>query len=195
MRINTLNELDPILSRCRATKIGEPTDGQGFYKVMRQEFLYPDGKVQAREYLDKKPASVVVPVTADDHLVFVIQPIGLAEEGSLLELPAGYWNFNEDGETAAKREMAEETGYMGDTIICTGTHYQDPGSIRQKVTTYLALDVQPTGKQKLDQGEFIKYVEISVNLIPELLTYGYISDANTFIALIRAARVMNWRIM
>lgn len=187
MRITGLSEVEVILAQCRAVAIGEPTKGGNFYRIMQQEFCYPDGTTQTREYLDKKRASVVVPVTQDRCVVFVIQPIGLAEEGSLLECPAGYWDFGEGGEEAARREMAEETGFISNMIVCTGSHYQDPGSIRQKVDTYVALNCIHASEQKLDRGEYIRYVEIPIELIPTLMSYNYIKDANTFIALTRAA--------
>lgn len=183
MKIQTIKEITDILARCRAVAVGDPGEGGGFYKIKQQVFRYPDGKIQAREYIDKAPASVVVPVTDDGYIVFVIQPVGLADEGSLLECPAGYWNFNESGQDAALREMAEETGYTSDSICQTGTHYQDPGSIRQKVATYVAKHAVRTQEQKLDRGEFVVYAEVPISLVPELINRGLIQDGNTLIAL------------
>lgn len=192
MRIKTVNDLKSILSRCRAVAIGVPSDGGKFYHLMKQEFRYPDGSMQPREYLDKKHASVVVPVTDDGYVVFVIQPIGLAKEGSLVECPAGYWDFGEDGKEAAERELTEETGYTAEKVVYTGMHYQDPGSIRQSVDTYIAFGATRIGEQKLDRGEYIEYVEVPVECVPCMLANGLIKDANTFIALVRAAQILEW---
>lgn len=186
MRIQSIQEITNILARCRAIAVGDPSEGEGFYRVKKQIFRYPDGKLQAREYIDKAPASVVVPITEDGCVVFIIQPVGLAEEGALLECPAGYWNFDENGQEAALREMAEETGYTSEDIRQTGSHYQDPGSIRQKVATYVANRAVCTRKQKLDRGEFVVYIEVPIDLLPELINHGLIQDANTLIALFLA---------
>lgn len=110
MKIETREELDNLLKYCKVIPYSLPQDGGKFYKIKNQSFIYPDGKIQTREYIDKKRASVVVPITEEGRFVFVVQPIGLAEEGSLIEFPAGYFEFDENGMQAGIRELAEETG-------------------------------------------------------------------------------------
>ena len=97
MKIDTKEEINILLNYCKAIPCSLPKEGGNFYKIKNQSFIYPDGKVQTREYIDKKRASVIVPITDDGRVVFVIQPIGLSEEGSLVEFPAGYFEFGEDG--------------------------------------------------------------------------------------------------
>lgn len=190
MKIDSKEELDALLNYCKAVPYSEVHEGGNFYKVKSQSFLFPDGKVQTREYLDKRKASVVVPITQEGNIVFVIQPIALSEEGSLVEFPAGYWELNEDGMQAGNRELSEETGYVPERIIYLGGHYQDPGSIRQKVEIYLALGCRKLDEQHLDKGEFIKYVEMPYELALELLEEGYLKDANTYIALSKSERFL-----
>lgn len=193
MKINSKEELDMLLDFCKAIPYSNIKEGGNFYKVKSQSFVFPDGSVQTREYLDKKKASVIVPVTDDGNVVFVIQPIALSEEGALIEFPAGYWELNENGLEAGKRELAEETGYSPEELIYLGSHYQDPGSIRQKVEIYLALGCKKTSTQHLDKGEYIKYVEIPYETAIELLEEGYLKDANTYIALSKSDRVLQKR--
>lgn len=190
MKINTREELDMLLNYCKAVPYSDVKDGGNFYKVKSQSFSFPDGSIQTREYLDKRKASVVVPITEDGNVVFVVQPIALSEEGSLIEFPAGYFEFNEDGMQAGIRELSEETGYVPEEIIYLGSHYQDPGSIRQKVEIYLALGCKRLNEQHLDKGEFIKFVEIPYDMALELLEEGYLKDANSYIALSKSDRIM-----
>lgn len=186
------NELDVInlLDYCKAYPVSSVHDGQGFYKVKRQEFSFPDGTIQAREYIDKKRASIVVPITKEGNVVMVVQPIALSEEGSLLEFPSGYWELGESGKEAAIRELGEETGYMPRHITYLGSHYQDPGCIRQKVDIYLATYCEKVMNQKLDKGEFIKYIEVPYNYALYLMDNDYLKDANTYIALCKADRAL-----
>ena len=190
MKIDTKEEIDILLNYCKAIPCSLPKEGGNFYKIKNQSFIYPDGKVQTREYIDKKRASVIVPITDDGRVVFVIQPIGLSEEGSLVEFSAGYFGFGEDGKKAGIRELAEETGYMADEIIYLGNHYQDPGSIKAKVDVYLALNCKKVSEQQLDKGEFIKYIEVPYDLALDLLDNNLLMDSNSYIALSKTDRYL-----
>ncbi len=193
MKINTKEEIDALLDYCKAVPYSQISAGGNFYKIKAQSFLYPNGTVQTREYIDKRKASVVVPITEDGNVVFVIQPVALSEEGALIEFPSGYWEWKENGLQAGKRELSEETGYVPDEIVYLGSHYQDPGSIRQKVEIYLALNCKRLHEQHLDKGEFIKFVEIPFDFAFELMDEGYLGDANTYIALIKSTRALQKR--
>ncbi len=182
MKINSKDELNKILDMCKAKPYSDIKEGGNFYKIKSQDFVFPDGSIQTREYIDKRKSSVVVPVTTQGNILFIIQPIALSNEGVLLEFPAGYYEFNENGIEAGIRELAEETGYVAANIIPLGSHYQDPGSIRQSVESYLALNCIKLKEQKLDKGEYIKYIEVPYQFAKELFNDGYIMDSNSFIA-------------
>lgn len=190
MFIQTFEELDALLKKCKAIPASEVMDGGKFYKLKSQLFTFPDGKIQGREYLDKRRASVVVPVTNEGNVVLIVQPIALSEEGSLVEFPAGYFEFNETGSEAGIRELGEETGYVPESIVYLGSHYQDPGSIRQKVDTFLALGCKKLTDQHLDKGEFIKYIEVPYEFVSDLMDNGYLLDANSFISFNKASRYL-----
>jgi ADP-ribose pyrophosphatase len=175
-----------ILKKNKVIPYSEVMDGGKFYKIKSQSFIFPDGSIQSREFIDKKRASVVVPITEDGNVLVIVQPIALAEEGSLIEFPAGYWEFNEDGKEAGIRELAEETGYVPENIVYLGSHYQDPGSIRTKVDTFLATGCKKVKNQNLDEGEFVKYIEIPYELAIELMNEGLFMDGNSYIAFSKA---------
>ncbi len=183
--------IDKLINYCKATPASPIEDGKGFYKVKSQDFYFPDGTIQAREYIDKEKTSVVVPITEEGNIVLVAQPIALSDEGALLEFPAGYWELGENGQDAGIRELGEETGYVPQKITYLGSHYQDPGSIRQKVEIYLATGCRKVKSQKLDKGEFVKYIEVPYNYALYLLDNGYLKDANTYIALSKVDRLLS----
>ena len=185
---NIINEL---LTQCKAVSFSEPTAGGHFYQVMSQQFKLPSGEVITREFLKKKPAAVVVPITSDGNIVCVIQPIALSAEGSLIEVPAGYAEDNENSAQTAMRELVEETGYVPVEIKYLGKHYQDPGSIKEPVNVFAALNCERKQEQTLDRDEFITTLEIPKDEINRLMDEGEIKDANTFIALAKA-RLANY---
>ena len=191
MKNETINELKQMLEICKATKKADPIDGGRFYKIKSQSFTLPSGEEIVREFIDKKQSTIVLPITKDGKILFIIQPIALSKEGSLIELPAGYVEANESSLDAGVRELIEETGYVGNEVISLGEHYQDPGSIKETVQIFAITNCEKKEQQKLDKDEYIKYVEISYNEAMELLDLGYIKDANTFIALSKYDRYIN----
>lgn len=178
--------IEEMLTKCKVVPFSEPTEGGLFYKVMTQKFKLPSGEVITREFLKKKSAAVVVPITTNGNIVCVIQPISLSAEGSLIEVPAGYAENNENSAQTAMRELVEETGYIPKEIRYLGKHYQDPGSIKEPVNVFLALECVRKHEQKLDKDEFILTVEIPKDEIKKLMDDNEIKDANTFIALAKA---------
>ncbi|MCI9177000.1 MAG: NUDIX hydrolase [Clostridia bacterium] len=184
--------INNLLAQCKAVPFSTPVfyekpfEEKAFYKVMHQQFKLPSGEIITREFLKKKPAAVVIPVTVDGNVVCVIQPISLSAEGSLIEVPAGYAEDNENSAQAAMRELVEETGYVSTQIHYLGKHYQDPGSIKEPVNVFIALNCKKKHVQKLDKDEFIITLEIPKDELKQLMDEGEIKDANTFIALAKA---------
>jgi ADP-ribose pyrophosphatase len=105
--------------------------------------------------------------------------------GICVELPAGLIDASETPETAAIRELREETGYEGKVVEMSPTIVSDPGMTTanmQLATMEVELkegDVEP--EQQLDEGEFIERVIVPVReLYGRLLKYseeGKIVDA------------------
>ncbi|XP_051651172.1 ADP-sugar pyrophosphatase [Manacus candei] len=88
--------------------------------------------------------------------------------GYCLEFPAGLIEENESAESAALRELEEETGYKGEVIECTPALYLDPGMSNS--TTHIvnviingdqAENTRP--KQKLGEFEFVEVVSLPKN--------------------------------
>ena len=182
--IHSTEELDEVLQSCKAKPISEPTPGGNFYHIMSQQFTFPDGSIVTREFVEKRKATVVVPIMEDGSYVFVVQPISLSREGVLMQFPAGSVEQDESGERGGLRELAEETGYTTDEpLTYVGDFYQDPGCIKQTVGIYIARNCRRTTEQSLDKDEYIIPVEIPKDIVATLIDKGYIRDANTFIAL------------
>ncbi len=187
--ITSLEQLDECLAACRATPASEVMNGGSFYKLKCQEFNYPNGTRQRREYVDKRPSTIVVPENHYGNFIMVIQPTALVKEGSLIEFPAGYAEADEDDKTVAICELLEETGLTTEPQYITdlGSHYQEPELIRQPVNAYLAeCCCTRCFESKPDDGEYIELYEVSKSMFMQMLRTGYIKDANTYFAGIQA---------
>jgi 8-oxo-dGTP pyrophosphatase MutT (NUDIX family) len=116
--------------------------------------LTPAGTEIAPYYVLSYPDWVhVVAVTADDRMVLVRQYRHAVGE-AVLELPGGVIDASDrDPEAAARRELAEETGYGAGAWRMVGSFYPNPATHTNRVHVVLALDARPGVGPSLDPGE------------------------------------------
>lgn len=123
-------------------------------RIRQDEIRLPSGKIIDDYFLNVRPdIAIVFPITANREIVFVRQyRHGVSE--ILLELPAGIFNPDEeDGLTAAKRELREETGYSASKLTKIATLYDNPVKDTNKIHLFVAENAVLVGQQMLDETE------------------------------------------
>jgi ADP-ribose pyrophosphatase len=156
-----------------------------FCQVRRDEVKLPNGKVIDDYFVNIKPdIALILPVTNNQEVVFVRQ-YRHAVGGFFIELPAGRFDAGEEGaETAAFRELREETGYVAENMRKIVTLYDKPGQDTNQIHLFIAEDVVKVGEQQnLDVTEEIEVILIPIDGIFEKITTGEISVAGTVAAL------------
>ena len=116
--------------------------------------LTPSGAEIAPYYVLGYPDWVhVVALTADDHLVLVRQYRHAVGE-AVLEIPGGVIDpTDHDSQAAARRELAEETGYTARHWRTVGSFFPNPATQTNRVHVVLALDARRDVDPSLDPGE------------------------------------------
>lgn len=157
--------------------------GKNVYKVTLE-----DGSSRRVEEITKRgvpgDAAVIIPITTDGNVVMVVQSRPNTKETVSVELPAGMVDPGEDHQTAAIREMLEETGYEAENVYELEWHYQDQGCSGAIIKTFVAEGCKRKQEVKLDDGERLTYVEMSFQDVLDMIKNKQISDANTKIAVL-----------
>ncbi|PTE26669.1 ADP-ribose pyrophosphatase, partial [Staphylococcus equorum] len=166
-----------------------------FEKTLHKESIYkgaiidlevhdielPDGQTSKRELVYHNGAVAVCAINPDNQVILVRQYRKPAEK-TLLEIPAGKLEINEERESAAKRELEEETGYIAENLELITEMYGSPGFSNEKISIYLAKDLK-IGEMNLDDDEFIEIETYNIEEITIMLQNKEIEDAKTIIAL------------
>jgi ADP-ribose pyrophosphatase len=188
MRKEKLEELKKYMEELKTIKKVEVKDGTiNFLNIKKAVYFLNNGKTINREELVKNntmgDAISILPITEEGNIILVVQPRPLTKNTVTVELPAGYVDKGETPVHAAGRELREETGYVSNSIIKVSSHYQDQGCSRSIVHSFIALNAQDTGKQELDESEYIRHFICTYEEALELMEMSYIMDANSIITL------------
>jgi len=142
----------------------------------------PNGEVIRRDVIKHPGAVVILPVIDRDHICllrnhrFVIDDV-------LWEVPAGTLEPGEPIETAAIRELEEETGYTAAKWRSLGYLYASPGVLDEKLHIFVAENLTAgTARPEIDEELEPKTVRWSDAL--KMALDGTIKDAKTITAIL-----------
>ncbi|MCG5102982.1 NUDIX hydrolase [Oceanobacillus alkalisoli] len=143
------------------------------------DVVLPNGENSKREIVKHPGAVAVIPITKDNKIVFVKQyrkPL----EKTLVEIPAGKLDNNEQPLAAAIRELEEETGYTTKELNFVTSFYSSPGFADELVYIYVTdtlekLETPVPG----DDDEFVEIVELTLDEAKQYVEEEMIHDAKT----------------
>ena len=95
------------------------------FKIRRDTLKTPDGRETKLEIVEHGGSVVLIPIDAENNLLFVRQ-YRHAAKADLLELPAGTRDEGEPFEESAAREIREETGMEAGSLQKVGEFYLPP---------------------------------------------------------------------
>lgn len=139
---------------------------------------YDSGNKGVRETAIHPGGAVAVPVMDNGKIIFVKQ-FRFPLQKTLLELPAGKLNKDEDPLVCAVRELEEETGYKAEKIEKLGAICTTPGFCTEILHIYIAQELIP-GNHNREEGEHgMEIYEFTLDEIEQKIKSGEIIDAKT----------------
>src|SRR5919202_1159107 len=145
-----------------------------YFALRSDRLCLPDGTVKDPYYVIERPdAAIVFPLTETDDVVLVRQyrpAIDMMELG----LPAGLVWEGEEPEKAARRELAEETGYAGGEWELLGAVASSPSLKDNWAHLYLARGVARVEPPQPDEHERVEVVLLPVGELLSEIAAGEI---------------------
>lgn len=115
-----------------------------YFNVLLQDVNVTDGSARTYFTIDfPRPAVAVVPCR-DDEILLVRQYRFIVDE-YVWAIPSGSADAGESLDTAASRELFEETGYVADTVEPLLWCYASYGCSNQRFETFVARGLHLTG--------------------------------------------------
>ncbi|MCD7814156.1 MAG: NUDIX hydrolase [Lachnospiraceae bacterium] len=129
--------------------------------VHKDKALLPNGLIVEDYYVVELVGAVIVAaIDQCGNLVLKKEyryPVGC----TLIELPAGGIEDGENPQTAAERELLEETGYASEDWTYLGVSIDSPSKCNSKLHMFLAKNAVKVSVQQLDKTE-----DIDVLVVP-----------------------------
>lgn len=159
-----------------------------WFRVRKDVVKLPNGTILDDYFIWLSgDVSMIVPVTKDNKFVLVKEYKYGANE-KVIGFPAGFVDRNEKPEEAAKRELAEETGYSSNDFELLLKAYSSPTKSNGNLYIYLAKNAIENKKKKMDISEDIEVLKLSFKKVYDLVMNGDVQDCNSVAAFFLASK-------
>ena len=140
-----------------------------WFPVRKDTVRLPSGKVVDDYFVWESPHIVtVIPVTPEGKLVLV-QQYRHAMKKIMTQFPAGAVDKKESLESAARREMEEEAGYVCDELFHLGQFAPDATKMTGVMDIFIGLNAKPEGHKHYDEQEESRVIVRTIEEIWELI--------------------------
>ncbi|MET0754074.1 MAG: NUDIX hydrolase [Pyrinomonadaceae bacterium] len=128
-----------------------------------------DGKQSTFFVTENSDWANIIALTKENEVVLIEQFRHGIEE-IILEIPGGMIDAGENPETAARRELREETGFTANKFILLGKSRPNPAISDNWLYHYLALDCEKTHETTFDEHESVVSKIVPLTEIQNLIS-------------------------
>jgi ADP-ribose pyrophosphatase len=150
------------------------------FSVTEDEAVDPKTGFAIKRSVVRHAGSAVMMAVDGKKRILLVRQYRLPAEKYLWELPAGKVDPGEKPLQAAKRELAEETGYKARTWTKLASFWASPGFVQERMTIYLATDLTAGAATPMDD-ERIEARWFTRKEVREMIAAAKIEDAKTMV--------------
>lgn len=150
------------------------------FDVQKLQIKTPDGLSIERDLIDHGPAVVLLALTPDHQSALIAREYRVGVNREAIALPAGLINPGETPEEAAVRELAEETGYVAQSVRHLLTITASEGMTNELQHCFVVtIDPARTTATHFDADEFVTTKVVPLTEIVTAIKTGQITSAQT----------------
>ena len=142
-----------------------------YLDLINVDVKLPDGNLSNRDIIKHPGACAIIPFLTDNQVI-LIEQFRKPLEKTILEIPAGKLDKNEEIINCAHRELEEETGYKAKEMIYLGSIATAPGFCDEIIHLY-------KGTKSCDEDEFTDIKIFTLDEIKDMIRNGDIIDTKT----------------
>lgn len=147
------------------------------FEVRRDVCVAEEEEREATFYcIDSPDWCNIIPITANNEVV-LIEQFRHGVQKVTLEIPGGIIDEDEDPQTAAARELMEETGYGAGEIVSLGTAHPNPAIQNNTVHLFLARNCEKQREPSFDSNEHTVTRLVPLAEIKNLIERGEITHS------------------
>ena len=154
------------------------------FKVENVHVRLSDGRQRDYDLVNHLGAVTILPLD-DEGQVWFVRQYRIGARQTLLELPAGVLEEDEDPAAGAAREIREEIGMAAGNLLKIGEFYMAPGYSSELMHVFLATDLTPDSLPQ-DDDEFLEIIRYPLPEVLQMVQRGEIMDGKTISSLLLA---------
>ena len=150
------------------------------FSVTEDKAVDPKTGFEIKRSVVRHAGSAVMMAMDDKKRILLVRQYRLPADEYMWELPAGKVDDGEKPLQAAKRELAEETGYKARKWTKLVSFFASPGYVQERMTIFLATDLTAGEATPMDD-EQIETRWFKRKEVAEMIREGKIEDGKTII--------------
>ena len=152
----------------------------GLFRVTEDQAVEPKSGFEIKRSIVRHVGSAVMLAIDSKKRILLVRQYRLPAEKYLWELPAGRLDPGEKPLEAAKRELAEETGYKARKWKKLVSFFASPGYVQERMTIFRATDLIE-GEATPMEDERIETRWFAPAEVKKMIAEGKIEDAKTMV--------------